>query len=446
MNRNIALRTISCLCVAVFLIVGVSKNMPAFAATADEIRGQISEYNDRSKELEREIEQYEKELTQIGTERKTLQGTVNELDVSRKRLQTNIKVTQNKINAIGLQIRELTNQIGDKETQIERDGAAIASAIRSINEIESESWIEILLTNGGLDDFWTQLEALQRFQVVLRDQLKELVIVKGELESTKTSSEKKRIELTGVTRELSGQKTVLEQTLNQKTQLLAQTKSKESTYQQLLAEKQQAHEQFEHELLELESKLRITIDPGSIPPIGSGVLRWPFSNEYMNTCASFQSALKNPHCLTQYFGNTPFATANPQIYRGGGHNGVDFRAPTGTKIQAALSGVVIGLGNTDLQKGCYSYGKWVLVRHNNGLSTLYAHLSHISVSNGQGLTTGDLVGFSGTTGYSTGPHLHFTVYASQGVKIGRFNKSVNCKNVEIPIAPLDGYLNPLSYL
>lgn len=273
--------------------------------------------------------------------------------------------------------------------------------------------------------------------------------MKAELETTKVSSEKKKAELTNYNTELSGQKVVLESTLSEKSVALSETAKKESEYQRLLNEKIEAREQFEKEILELESALRIAIDPNSIPPIGAGVLRWPFSDSYMQTCASFQKALGNPHCLTQYFGKTPFATQNPQVYNGNGHNGVDFRATVGTKIQAALSGTVAGVGNTDLQKGCYSYGKWVLIKHNNGLSTLYAHLSHISVSEGQSVSTGDVIGFSGNTGYSTGPHLHFTVYASQGVEVVRLGdvKAItNCSNVHIPIAPLDAYLNPLSYL
>lgn len=417
-----------------------------FAQSIDELQKEISDYSSKIDALEQEIKEYEDQLSVIGSEKQTLESTVNELDVSRKKISANIKLTQNRIYSTTLQIQELGKEIGSKGTQIERDNKAVATAIRRINEVESQSMIEVLLTDNGLNQFWDQLESLQRFQTVVRDQLKELVALKTSLEGTKTSSERKRIELTNYNTELAGQRIVLEQTLTEKNVLLKETKNKESSYQDLLDERVAAREQFENELSQLESQLRIAIDPGSIPPYGAGILRWPFSDTYMKTCQSFQSYLKNPHCITQYFGNTPFATQNAQIYNGKGHNGADFRASVGTKVQSALSGTVLGTGNTDAQRGCYSYGKWVLVKHNNGLSTLYAHLSHISVSPGQNVGTGEIVGFSGNTGYSTGPHLHFTVYATQGVRIERFTRSINCKNVDIPIAPIDAYLNPLSYL
>lgn len=160
--------------------------------------------------------------------------------------------------------------------------------------------------------------------------------------------------------------------------------------------------------------------------------------------------LGNLHCITQYFGNTSFSTANPQVYNGAGHNGVDFSAPTGTPIEAALTGTVMDTGNTDAVPGCYSFGKWVLIKHSNGLATLYAHLSSIGVSKGQAVATGDVIGNSGMTGYATGPHLHFAVYASQGVSVmslAEYRGATSpCASAKMPVAPKDAYLNPMSYL
>jgi len=128
---------------------------------------------------------------------------------------------------------------------------------------------------------------------------------------------------------------------------------------------------------------------------------------------------------------------------------MDFGISQGTPVRASLSGVVVETGNTDAIRGCYSYGKWVLVKHNNGLSTLYAHLSVISSNAGQSISSGDVIGFSGNTGYSTGPHLHYSVYLSdavQVVRLGDIKKITNCAAARIPVAPLEAYLNPLDYL
>ena len=183
-------------------------------------------------------------------------------------------------------------------------------------------------------------------------------------------------------------------------------------------------------MLDVESKLKTIVDVSKIPKYGTGVLQYPLDKVI----------------ITQYFGNTPFSSKNPQVYNGSGHNGIDFGTKVGTPIYTAAPGVVLGTGNTDTACNGVSYGKWVLVKHGNGLTSLYAHLSVIGVSKGEVLTSRQQVGLSGNTGYSTGPHLHFTVYASDAVQITNYVSKVCGTNMTMPIAPRAGYLNPLSYL
>ena len=156
---------------------------------------------------------------------------------------------------------------------------------------------------------------------------------------------------------------------------------------------------FEAALNDLKGKLNVIINPSQITPAGKGILQWPLDKVR----------------ITQYFGNTAFAASGS--YNGKGHNGIDFAASIGTPVHASLSGVVLGTGNTDSVKGCYSFGKWVMIKHANGLNTMYAHLSQISVRTGEEVATGEVLGYSGETGYATGPHLHYGVYVSSATQI-----------------------------
>ena len=130
---------------------------------------------------------------------------------------------------------------------------------------------------------------------------------------------------------------------------------------------------------DLQAQLQYTVNPADILKAGKGILKWPLD------------AVK----ITQHFGNTAFAMAG--AYNGKGHNGIDFRAPIGTPIKASLSGVVVDTGNTDSVRGCYSFGKWVLIRHGNGLDTIYAHLSQIGVSPRQSVGTGPVICYNRPT-------------------------------------------------
>ena len=99
-----------------------------------------------------------------------------------------------------------------------------------------------------------------------------------------------------------------------------------------------------------------------------------------------------------------------------GHNGMDFAAPKGTRVNSVMEGEVVYLENQDSP---YGYGNYVIVKHSNGTSTLYAHLDSIDVEVGQTLEAGQKLGEVGDTGLSTNPHLHF---AFDGNKDGKFDK------------------------
>jgi murein DD-endopeptidase MepM/ murein hydrolase activator NlpD len=86
------------------------------------------------------------------------------------------------------------------------------------------------------------------------------------------------------------------------------------------------------------------------------------------------------------------------------HKGVDIAAPKGTSVLASAEGRVLRIGYD--RSG---YGNFIEVRHPNGLTTLYAHLSRIDVASGDEVASGSRIGLVGSTGYSTGPHLHFEV-------------------------------------
>lgn len=315
---------------------------------------------------------------------------------------------------------------------MKKDFAGLAQAINRINEIDNVTFIEQVLSNDTVSKIWDEFEDNQSFQNALSSHIDSLEAAKQVLVVSRDESQKKKDELEVQRTQLAREQQALEVNRREQAALLSQTKNQESNYQKILKDKQAAKDQFEQSLNELESKLEYSLDPSRLPPAGKGILRWPLDNVK----------------VTQYFGNTEFARSG--AYSGKGHNGIDFRAPIGTFIKAALSGTVEGTGNSDEVRGCYSYGKWVLIKHGNGLSTLYAHLSQINVKKGEQVGTGEVIGYSGNTGYATGPHLHFSVYASNGVRIMKLGESTGrktpCANATIPVSPLGAYLNPMEYL
>ena len=420
---------------------------PVAADSASDIQQKIDATNAQIAQLEKEIAQYESALTDIGTQKNTLQSTVNTLDLSRKKMSTDISVTQNQITKTTLELSQLGGAITDKQSRIDTGKAVVADSLRTQNAVGNTTLVELLLSGNGLVEAWEDYDKLVTLESSLRTEMADLTATKASLTVDYKTTQARQAQLVALKKQLAAQKTVLDQTRAEQAALLVQTKNKESSYQTILAAKQKAYQQFQQQLNDYEASLKYSLDTTAIPQAGSGVLSFPLAQSYMTRCQSQKKIYGNIYCLTQYFGNTAFAQSG--AYNGQGHNGIDFGTPVGTEVVAARGGTVVGTGNTDLQTGCYSYGKWVLVQHDNGLSTIYSHLSVIGVSKGDTVSTGQFLGYSGKTGYVTGPHLHFGVYVASQVKIVRLGDvkvKTNCGNVYMPVAPTEAYLNPMSYL
>ncbi len=411
----------------------------------DELKNKISGKSAEIQQIEKEIAGFEKEIVVLEGESDTLSNSIGKLDVTRKKIGADISVTQRQIEKADLSIEELGLEIEEKANRIGEARAAIVSIIREMNERESNSLVEVLLSQDSFATFLGEIETLAQFGRVMDKNAKDLTVLKGQLQGFKVKEEVQQDNLVGYRTDLRSQKKIVDNNRSEKNQLLSVTKNKESGYRKLVTEKEQQKAEFEKELLEIESQLRIAIDPESIPTPRAGFFGKPLASANYVSC--YRGGIGN--CVTQFFGDTPFAKSG--AYNGQTHNGMDFRARTPQKALSVLPGTVVEVGNTDAIPGCLSYGKWALVDHGNGLTTLYAHMSLISVQAGQTLSAGDAVGYTGNTGYSTGPHLHLTVYASQGVEVVRLGDipgrpTTKCSPARIPIAPFNAYLSPLDYL
>lgn len=403
----------------------------SFGETINEIEGKIKTRNEEIEKLEKEIKIYEGELSKTGLEIKNLKGALAEIETTSKKLDTGVKLTERKIENSEAKIDELSNQIGDKNERIGKSREAIGSIIRAIDDAAGISPMEMLVSDRDFGDFWTEIDELALLEGDLKNHILGLKLLKGELESTKVVKEKEKKSLEEYKIDLVDQKEVVEYNKKLKNEILKETNNKDSNYRKLLAERKARRDGFEKELAQLESQLKIILNKDLLPQTGSRILSWPVDNPL----------------ITQEFGDTAFARANVGVYNGRGHNGIDLRASIGEPIKSAESGEVLGIGDTDLTCKGASYGKWALIRHSNGLTTLYAHFSVIRVRSGDMVSRSQVIGFAGNTGYSTGPHLHFTVYASQGVQIKEF-KSKGCsgRTYILPVASYNSYLNPLLYL
>ena len=209
----------------------------------------------------------------------------------------------------------------------------------------------------------------------------------GELKKQRNFIQNKReeiVNLTGHIRDLTGviadREKQVSQQARERNQIYQGLRAEREEYERQLAEKRASSKQLETLIESIFSRTQ-----GKVTAKVTGRFRWPLSGS-----------------ITSYFGYR----SHPLWGGSDFHTGIDIVSPYGKPIQAADGGEVILSGWWD------GYGKCVVIDHGKGKSTVYGHMSRIFLNKGQKVTSGETIGLVGSTGYSTGPHLHFEVRIS----------------------------------
>lgn len=398
----------------------------SYAQTVGELNDKINQKNTDIAKLEQEIKQYQIEINDLSKQKDSLNVSLKQLDLTRKKLVADISVTQNKIDKTNFKIKELSLEINDKRDIISNNIEVISLDIRRINELEQNDILATILSENNFTIIWNDIDNMAVISDKLREMTVKLKEIKSDLEDTRKETTDAKNELVALKSKLADQKKIVDQNTKEKNKLLTQTKNSEANYQKLLKDRLAKKEAFEKELEDYESQLKFILNPSLLP--NGGVLSWPLDDIY----------------VTQLFGITK---SSRRLYASGSHSGVDFRASIGTPVKAVADGVVLGTGDTDKTCPYASFGKFIFIQHYNGLSTTYGHLSLIKVVKGDKVKREDIIGYSGNTGHTTGPHLHLTVYAAQAAKMEtRPSKACEGRFYTMPIAPTNAYLDPMYYL
>ncbi len=397
------------------------------ADKASELKTQIDSRQAEITKLNQQIAEQEKQLSAVAQQSNSLQSALATLNLTISKLNNQISLTSTKIKSTNLKIDELNLNIRSTTQDIGSREEILRKLIREIAEASQSSLAEVLMGYGYLSDFLAIEGQNLDLQNRIRESARELKVLKQDLGVKVTTTETEKAKLVKLQQELADQKKIAANEKARQATLLAQTKNQEQNYKQLISSNRVRREAFDKELEQLESQLKLALDPSIVPTARKGILAWPVAKPF----------------VTQQFGKTAYSA---RLYVTGTHNGIDLRAPIGTAVMAAADGVVLGTGDTDPVCRGASYGKWVLIKHDNGLATAYGHLSLIKASAGQRVATGDLIAYSGSSGYATGPHVHLSVSAADGVRIMSVKSKVCQGTYTMPVFDARAYLDPILYL
>ena len=318
----------------------------------------------------------------------------NKSDAMKKKelLESQIDVLRQEIDSTNELIAMYDRLIAEKTAELERAEAEEAAQfdlfcrqMRLMEEQGDISYWSILFSSSDfaelLDNYMMVEEIIEYDNRVIDDleALQEQVAAdRAGLEGAQAEQEETKAELEAAQRELRAQEAEVDK-------LIAEIKAQEDQLEAMEAALNKAAKELDAQIKAKEREFAAQI---ANVPSESGFL-WPLPAGY-NTLSSLAGGRKDPF------------TGKP-----GNHTGIDIPAPSGTSIYAAKSGVVItaekGTGSS------WSYGNYVIVSHSDGTSTLYGHMSRLGCQKGQTVKQGDVIGYVGTTGRSTGNHLHFEI-------------------------------------
>jgi murein DD-endopeptidase MepM/ murein hydrolase activator NlpD len=394
------------------------------AATPDELKKAIDEKTQQLLEVNQQITQAQKDLDTTQTKSSSLQKELKTFDYNINQLNLSIKSSELNIQKLNLEIEGLKYDITDTESQIDVKKLAIADLLRELQQKDADTTLAIFLKNKSLAGSLDEIQNIIDFNSGLSVDVGILQTLNDQLSTklTDRSTKKAKVELEN--KNLKNRKIILQNQKTDRQSLLTQTKNQEKNYQQLVTQLEKEQESLSNEINDTEAKLRASFNPNLLPSKRPGVLSWPVKLKIDGGTAGV---------ISQIYG------ALSRLYKAGWHNGLDIGSlPVGSPIFAADDGKVSAVDNNDRsywQK--YQYGQYILIQHLNNLTTLYAHLSVTVVKNGDNIHRGDLIGYSGNTGFSTGPHLHFGVYWTPSILLKNLPPARGLVPIGVTIDPKD---------
>lgn len=416
------------LCIFFIVLFIVLKPLSAGGVTALDLRKRIEEKGLELQELQKQRDALEKNLEEISKSSSKLSREINTANNQISQLELIIKGTELSIEKLELELDSLRGDILSIGDSMQNQKQAVVKLFGELQQRDNENLLIIFLRNRSLSDAVGEVQTIEALNNNLWVSFKELERLRDDMRKKAEDEELKKERKIIEQRDLKNRQYILADQKKGKQTILTQTKNQEKIYETQLEELKKLQEEISKEIGDIEFELRKNIDPNLLPLERPGVLAWP---------------VENPR-VTQGYGSTPFALKN---YASKHHNGIDIGGFIGKEILVAESGIIINAGDQDKFCRGGAYGKFAVIKHENGLTTLYGHMSRYIVSVGQKVERGDVIGYMGRTGWATGVHLHFTVFASQTLTPAKpgFPEGTKATRVCGPM-PVGGDLNPTKYL
>ncbi|WP_346868125.1 MULTISPECIES: murein hydrolase activator EnvC family protein [unclassified Clostridium] len=373
--------------------VVVSCSLMSSTVLADD----LSDAKSKSEEIETQIESNKAKVSELEENRDNILSEISELDNNMDKLYSEVNNLEAQISQSTNKIEELEERSSELKKELEVSKKIMDKRLRVLYKNNGTSYIEILLSAEGFSDFFEKIDIINTLISFDNEEINKFKANQEELDKNiKASSEEKKT--------LENAKAIVDANLeelnakkDEKTKLMAKAENELGTAEKLLA-------QNEAESKEILASITAMEKAASRPSRGGSISQ---SNTKPSNSGSSSSQVSTNGMYsitgTRYAITSPFGYRTSPVGRGQEfHKGIDIGAPNGGPVYSLKAGTVTYAGWME------GYGKVVVVSHGD-ISTLYAHNSSLLVSPGQTVAGGQQLSNVGSTGWSTGPHIHFEV-------------------------------------
>ncbi len=366
-------------CAAVPYVYATESNQDKLDELEEQRQNTIDEINS----LKDSIDDVQKEIDSLKAEKSTIQSYINQLDKQMNTLAGEIADFEVKIEEKITDIEETKEELEQAKIACDEQYEAMKKRIQLFYENPGSSLLEVLLTSSNMAEFLNHADNVA-FMSEYDDQMMEkLIATKEEIALKEETLEAELEELEMMQAELEAQKKKVNNSINAKKGELSAKASEIGDASDAQGDYEKQLEEQEKLLNEIEDQIARAANPDVYEGSATGFI-WP--------CPAYTR-------ISSYFGPRP----QPVPGASTNHKGVDLAAPYGANILASAAGVVT------TAKYSASAGNYVVIAHGNGTSTVYMHASALLVSVGQTVEQGQVIAKVGSTGYSSGNHLHFGV-------------------------------------
>ncbi len=383
-----------------FLSAFVVFSTTAFAAPTEkelsELQNEINARKNKIESINQQMDQYREQINELSSR---TAGLINDIAFIENQIaiaELDVELTQVEIESRQLELRLIEEKIRQETQAIDKQRELIKELLFELHKRGDVEIVEVLFSSKTVGELFDEVARLERLNATLNNTLNDTKLARARLDEVRSEQEVQLDQMVELERELQLRIASLERSKNAKDILIAETQASESEYRALLGQLRSEQQSITSQIGSLQQELQKKIEernassPNPEPPTSSP--------------ASMINPLPSGILTARYHDPTyPFR----HLFE---HSGMDLAAPTGTPILASGDGIVAW---TRVGK---SYGNYTMIIHQNGFATLYAHQSAFNVVPDQYVEKGQVIGFVGSTGFSTGPHLHFEL-RSNGIPV-----------------------------